>query len=131
VFIGAERFGGVWLRRFDFLPEWTSLADLPVHVWNPDRTIGLHRPNSALELNNTLVLVRRLLNWILHYETAVLATLGVGYRDRCLAGFRSNEIIPPEQVVDLWRAVAATAGALLPGLLRLSRSRAVEREGDL
>ena len=130
VFVGDDLRGGIWLRRFDYRPQWTTASELPPDVWNPDGIADLHPPDQPGEMDGTLVLLSRLLNWIVHYEQDVLDHLGVAYRERCLAGFRRPQPVPPERIVELWQAVSAAAGAVLPRRSRIADHRVGANSGD-
>ncbi len=76
VFYGDERWGGLFLHRFDFLSQFTHEAELAQRPWSlrdlPRRV--------SLEADACTMLLLGLIHWVGQYELWIAAEAGEAYR---------------------------------------------------
>lgn len=113
LFFGQEAYGGLFLRRQQFLPLWTPLATLPTMFWEPEHVPELRVPRTLAECVCTRRLLTAALQGIACYEQWVLDTLGLDYRNHCLSAWH-NTTVPAEAVSDEWARLARRSQELLP-----------------
>ena len=118
VFFGDDRWGGMFVPRFDFKPQFTLEA-------GSERTcLVVGRFTSACvtrrdQLAEGQRLLLSLVDWIRSYEVWIAEVLGIDYRSESLVPWakKHGEITPAEEMATAWRllgvAVADNAGSFL------------------
>ncbi len=124
-FFGDRQCGGIFLPRFKFRPQYTTLATLDRPPWSDADLPKLSPPNSS-QKSACRSLTLNLIDWIRRYEMNIVERLGIEYRRETLAKWEngSGRITPVEEMARAWQmlgvAVAADFQALIP---RRSKAR--------
>jgi hypothetical protein len=111
LFFGLRSSGGMFLRRYEFNPLWTTTQELPTIVWCVDALPAFHAPQSAQERQCMQRLLTAAVNWIASYEQWVLDSVGIDYRRCCLRQWH-KKAVPAEFVTDEWRRIAVNSQEL-------------------
>lgn len=109
LFYGAEGYGGMFLRRFQFCPTWTAAPALSECVWDPENIPDLRTAASAEQKVCVRHLLADALAWLAGYESWILDTVGVAYRQDCLERW-PKAVLEAERVPDEWRRLATRWG---------------------
>ncbi|MEM6798139.1 MAG: hypothetical protein AAF589_01370 [Planctomycetota bacterium] len=106
VFYGDDRLGGVFLKRYEFLPKYTPQATLECPPWSSDDLPSLNLPTET-QLDRSTSLTVGLIDWIRTYEENVLERLGIDYRQATLNKWESNKrpVVPAKEMVSSWRSL--------------------------
>ena len=106
VFFGDVERGGVFVRRYEFRPRYTTDATLECPPWS-DADLPKLRPPSRSQRSRCGSLTADLVEWIGGYEAEVIDRLGIEYRratrDKWDNGMRS--VVPAEDMVPAWGAL--------------------------
>ncbi len=100
---------GVFLNRFDFIPQLASQFELGASVWQLDDLPRLRSVRSTSEFRLARTLVPAVLEWIADYESWVMEHVGIAYRRACLERW-AKETVDPLRTVAEWRKLARVAG---------------------
>lgn len=107
VFFGDNRWGGVFLRRFDFKPQLTPSSDFSRPPWSVEDLPPLVSPRED-RVRDCQHLLLELINWIHQYESWIAEQVGLDYRAETLLPWsEKNDSVPPEQMADAWRMLGA------------------------
>lgn len=103
VFYGNVRYGGVFLPRYRFRPQYSERSTLENPPWTDVDLPELNPPT----LNHRfacLSLVLELVNWVRDYESDIIERLGVKYRQSTLLKWDNGKrpCVPAEEVVSAW-----------------------------
>ena len=79
-FIGDNRWGGLFLKRFDFSPLVRPEPDLSVPIWHADHVPEFSPAGDLTALQNGNRLLSDLIDWICSYERWVRRCVGASYR---------------------------------------------------
>jgi hypothetical protein len=107
MFYGSATDGGIYLGRYGFTPKAVPQLDTSVAPWLPDQLAIADPPHTyALQqqLDSQFIAALR---WIAGYETWVVATYGLAYRQQCVTAWKKGLQIPAEQLIDAWNQLAA------------------------
>ena len=106
LFIGDDRWGGVFIRRGTFRPQLTRFADLSRPAWLAEDLPRLRKLKTA-DHDNVQRLLVALTCWIRDYEFWIVANLGLTYRRRSLSPWKKlrNHIIPASDIAPSWQTV--------------------------
>ena len=106
VFFGDDELGGVFLRRYEFRPEYTAQATLERPPWSCDDLPPLSAPTKA-QRDGAIALTLALIKWVRDYEACVAERLGIGYRQATLDRWKNNKrpVIRAEEMADAWRSL--------------------------
>lgn len=106
LFIGDDRWGGIFVRRETFFPMLTRTADLTRPVWLAEDLPRLRRPQ-ADDRGNVQKLLIALTVWIADYERWITAHFGLAYRRRSLVPWKKlrNLVIPASEITASWQLV--------------------------
>ena len=119
VFYGDERFGGVFLPRYEFRPRYTTGATLDCPPWTNADLPEMGAPSES-ERDACASLTLDLIDWIRGYEVAVVERLGIGYRRSTLEKWDNGKrpVVPAVEMASAWRslgvAVAENTEAVIP-----------------
>tara|TARA_B100000676_G_scaffold263704_1_gene275603 strand:+ start:1857 stop:2483 length:627 start_codon:yes stop_codon:yes gene_type:complete len=119
VFYGDIRLGGVFLHRYEFLPQYTKLAKLDAQPWLHADLPDMNPPTER-QRASCAALMLDLIDWIRSYEVNIAELLGVGYRRSTLVKWDNGErpIIRAEDMPSEWCllgiAMAADFRSVLP-----------------
>ena len=121
VFVGDERWGGLFLRRFDFAPQLTPAPDLSQPVWMAGDLPPLVSPG-ADQVPNCQRLLLTLIDWIRSYEVWIAEQAGVAYRSEMLVDWskKHGTVVPAEEIAFAWRllgvAVSDNPAQFIPNI---------------
>ena len=109
VFYGDSQHGGVFLPRYDFIPQYTSLATLDGLPWTPRDLSSLTAP-TVEQLPHCTSLVLDLVNWLQAYEEQIVDRLGIEYRRSSLAGWDNGErlVTPAAEMARAWQNIGGS-----------------------
>lgn len=93
--------GGIFLKRYAFVPTWTPLTSQPSTIWSSDQLPFLTRPRSRGASRRAHCLLLAALRWIINYERWVRMKVGEAYRSRCIEDFPHSEI-PAISMIPSW-----------------------------
>ena len=118
VFYGDHRYGGIFLPRYKFRPEYTMQSRLMKQPWTHADLPKLRIPTKA-DRANCASLTLDLIDWIRGYETKVAEILGRDYRQSTLAQWDngSRPVIPAEEMAHQWRLLGISIAGDLPTIL--------------
>ena len=104
LFYGTSGQGGVYLKRYEFRPEWLPLEAVQEPIWKPAMVPEEQTPPSPrVPLELTAAAARRLAD----YEEWVLEGCGLEYRCGVLRQWKqAAKALPPQTVPQAWRGVA-------------------------
>ncbi len=84
MFFGSRDFGGIYLNRFDFCPQWAPVESLSLAIHWPDELPVFARPRGKSQWQRARKLWKSSLLWMANYETWVHSTVGLAYRRECV-----------------------------------------------
>lgn len=119
VFYGDQRWGGLFLRRFSFLPRFTTVASLAKPPWQSSDLPSLW-PYCEQRFPQGRLLLIALIDWLRGYEAWIARDLGVAYRRATLEHWIDGKrtVVAAEEMAAGWRQVgtliADHANWLLP-----------------
>lgn len=107
VFFGDDRWGGLFLRRFEFTPQLTVESDLTRPAWSSEDLPPLTFPR-ADQLTDYQNLLLALIDWIRRYEIWIAEHFGIKYRRRTLTTWKPKRglVIPAEEMPVDWRLLS-------------------------
>ena len=104
VFYGDDRWGGLFLRRFDFAPQLTPEPDLSRTPWSVEDLPPLVLP-SANQVTCCQHLLLKVIEWIRQYEVWIAEQVGIAYRSETMLDWNAKHgtVVPAEQIAVAWR----------------------------
>lgn len=104
VFYGDCRWGGLFLRRFEFTPKLTPQPDLEQPPWSVGDLPLLVSP-SVDQLSHCHLLLLTLMDWIREYEVWIANRVGIEYRQKTLIDWKpeGEEVVAGEEMSVAWR----------------------------
>ena len=107
IFLGDDRLGGVFLRRFGFAPRLTLDADLVRPAWSTDDLPQLQLALSDLDFIRCQRLLLTLTDWIRTYEVWIIKNVGIAYRQNTLRDWnpQGETVVPAEEMAVAWRGL--------------------------
>ena len=108
VFYGDDRWGGMFVPRFDFNPQLTPEPDLTEPAWNLDDLPPLATPRHD-QIHSSQQLLSALIDWIHGYEVWIADNVGIAYRHESLLPWaeRHGTILPAETMPSAWQMLGA------------------------
>lgn len=111
VFIGDDRRGGMFLKRFEFSPWIAPSADLRALAWQVDDLPRMTRPACDQDLTVCRQLLSTLIDWTCDYERWVRQAAGAPYRRQVIAtwkAMRKGQVTPSHMMSRTWRSLQST-----------------------
>lgn len=107
VFYGDDRWGGLFVRRFNFKPQLTPQPDLSDSVWLQDDLPPLSDVTSD-QVPYCEHLLLDLIDWIRNYEVWIAEQFGIAYRIQTLLDWKAKHgsIVLAEEMAVAWRLLA-------------------------
>lgn len=102
VWYGCREYGGIFLNRFNFVPQWGNFESLALGIHWPEELPPLGRPSNQLQWQRAHRLCCQMMAWIASYETWVQREVGLDYRRHCVATWR-RPLIAAERMPGAWR----------------------------
>lgn len=102
MFFGSRELGGLYLKRFDFIPVWGPVESVSLGVHWPDELPVFARPRGQSQWLRARKLWKRSLRWIAEYETWIRKTAGIHYRRHCV-GTWLQPFVRAEKKAAAWR----------------------------
>ncbi len=101
-----NRYGSIYLPRFEFIPKYTSLLEFEELPWSVDHLPEFSAPVGA-EMQYCSEMLADVIDWIIMYEQDILARLGENYRNETLYEWDNSKrrIIAPQEVISEWLAL--------------------------
>lgn len=84
LFFGQQEAGGLYLGRFDFCPQWSTVAALPKIVHRSGDLPALGRPRGGAQWESAHLLWQAMFRWIADYEKWVRREAGPAWRQKCV-----------------------------------------------
>ncbi|MBL6705496.1 MAG: hypothetical protein ISQ06_05255 [Planctomycetaceae bacterium] len=115
VFFGDDRWGGLFLPRFEFTPQFTVEPDLSRPAWGSEDLPPLAPPRED-QIPCCQSLLLALIDWIRRYEVWIAEHKGVSYRNRTLTMWKAKHgwVVAGSEIVSAWRTLGQ-AVAKQPG----------------
>ena len=109
IFYGCSNHGGIFLRRYEFIPGYSSNSKLQNPPWL-DTDLPQFRSPLKNELRSYTFLLTELITWIQNYEKNILKNYGLGYRHSVLEEWDNGkrQLINPVDVVGGWQKIKET-----------------------
>ncbi len=104
VFYGEAERGGLYLRRYGFLPKLLRTSKLSLPIWTSEQLPPRQTPRQPGEILRLLELLQQTLRFIARYEEWVVQQCGLAYRQQCLRVWE-RETIAAEEMLPRWRAL--------------------------
>lgn len=107
VFWGDKRFGGVFLRRFEFQPLYSAASSLECPPWSEEDMPEFSASANLSDLAGQTLLLD-LIDWIRSYEEQAIEQLGIEYRQAVLNKWDNGRrpIVPAADVIAAWEHVS-------------------------
>ncbi|MHC4878591.1 MAG: hypothetical protein ACYTGL_19255 [Planctomycetota bacterium] len=124
VFFGDDRWGGLFLPRFEFKPQLSPEPDLTRPAWSTEDLPPLTSPRAdQLALCQNLLL--SLIDWIRRYELWIAEHVGTAYRNRTLIPWKTNHesVVPAEETAAAWELLGVTIEERPEHFIRCLESR--------
>ena len=104
VFCGDDRWGGVFLRRFGFVPQFTPESDLLRPAWSLEDLPQLALPSKD-QMSDCRHLLLTLVDWIRQYEVWIAESVGIAYRRETLRTWNAKHdvLVRAEEMSAAWR----------------------------
>jgi len=99
---GSREFGGIFLNRFNFVPQWGNFESLALGIHLPEDLPPLGRPRDQQQWQRAHRLCCKLMAWIASYECWVRREAGLDYRRQCVATWL-RPLIAAERMPAGWR----------------------------
>ena len=124
VFFGDDRWGGLFLPRFEFTPQLSPEPDLARPAWSPEDLPPLALPR-ADQLTHCQTLLLALIDWIHHYELWIAEHAGIQYRSRTLTTWKTNHesVVPAEETAMAWELLGVAIEERPEHFIRCLESR--------
>ena len=106
IFYGDDRWGGIFLQRYRFRPQYTRLTRLKKTCWQVEDLPKLSKPNEKT-FEKCRSLFADLVEWVYSYEKWVLEVEGTEYRRSTVNLWKNGKrkIICAEEMATTWAAV--------------------------
>ncbi len=106
LFYGDPRHGGVFLPRYQFLPQYTTCDTLERPPWSKAELPEFDTPTES-ERARCISLAVDAIEWIRAYEANVVEVLGLEYRRSTLVKWDNGKriVLPAEAMVPTWQAL--------------------------
>ncbi|MDW8144796.1 MAG: hypothetical protein RMJ48_00615 [Roseiflexaceae bacterium] len=112
-FCGDPMKGGVYLRRYEFAPQYIPRIDIRRLPWLPDQVRAAVIPAEPDAQRRMGQQFTSLIEWIARYETWVRDSCGLEYRQQCIANSTKNSFcIPVGRLVEEWQQLAQQSMSL-------------------
>ncbi len=112
-FCGSPANGGVYLKRYEFTPQYIPRIDTRRLPWLPDQmrvTVIPRETDVQQRMRRQFV---ALLEWIAQYETWVRDSCGIEYRQQCVSeSTKQTFSIPVERLVEEWQQLVQQSALL-------------------
>ena len=107
VFFGDDRWGGLYVPRFEFEPKLTPEPVLHELVWSA-KDLPPRRFPEPDEVHNCQRLLLALIEWIEVYEQWITTCVGETYRREILIDWnpKTGRVFPGEEMAAAWAALA-------------------------
>jgi hypothetical protein len=138
VFCGDDRWGGLFVPRFEFTPQLTPKPDLEEPPWSLEHLPPRVAPGKG-QVRYCQQLLLLLIDWIRQYEVWIADEIGIAYRRETLqpweAKHEPNTVVAAEAMAASWRelgtAVANHPDRVWPDQQLVAKTNAlVEDESD-
>lgn len=119
LFYGADQHGSVFVKRYDFQPQYTSQPRLDRPPWSTDDLPALKAPTEP-QRQHTAALTVELIDWAAAYEERVAERLGHAYRQSTLDRWKNNKrpVVPAEEMANAWRSVGLAVAESFRAVIR-------------
>ena len=106
VFCGDDRWGGMYVPRFEFTPQLTPESELMEPAWSPADLPPLAVPRQD-QVRNSHQLLLTLIDWIRRYEVWIADKVGIDYRRESLLPWdaKHRTTVSAEEMSVAWRAL--------------------------
>ncbi len=103
VFYGDDALGSIFLARYAFQPEYTTLPKLECPPWSTDDLPKMGKPSESQQ-EACGILTQALINWIHQYEVTIVDRLGIEYRRSTLETWNNGKrpFIEAEDMTTAW-----------------------------
>jgi CxxC-x17-CxxC domain-containing protein len=103
IFCGDLQTGGVYLARYNFAPLASAgFASEPL-PWLPDQLPATAHPHTIAATQACRRWLQCMVRWIIEYEQWVVTTIGLAYRQACVAAWELGPFtISSERIVSEW-----------------------------
>lgn len=102
MFFGCPNSGGIYLRRYEFLPQLANSHRLTKIGWCEHEIIDFRTPEGESEFAQGLHLLAECCRWIGKYEEWVLRVAGSVARQRGVASWQ-NPTCPAAEIAQRWK----------------------------
>lgn len=102
MFFGTRRLGGLYLARYDFVPQWGEFESLRIGIHSPDDLPPFHRPHRTSHWRAAHELLHETIRWIIRYENWVIQEVGAPYRHDCVTRW-IDPVVSGERMASAWR----------------------------
>ena len=98
-----QRYGTIFLPRYDFRPKYTRDTELEIPPWEFGDLSEFKLP-SASEMEYCSSMLIQLVEWIIEYEKEIQDKLGTDYRASTLREWNNGErvFIPAKNIIGEW-----------------------------
>ena len=102
MFFGRREFGGLYLDRFNFCPQWAPVESLSLAIHWPCDLPPFARPQGQPQWQRARELWTSLLAWVSEYEAWVNDQVGLPYRCECVDTWL-RPFVRAEKMSAAWR----------------------------
>lgn len=102
IFLGESETGGIYLNRFDFSPKILKNSRLNLPITQSVQLPCKRKPLTADERKTALGKTKRIVNWIIEYESWIGKICDKNWRRQCLNDW-GKATLEPEEVKSGWK----------------------------
>ncbi len=119
VFYGDGQWGGVFLPRYEFQPQYTTHSTLDRPPWSDTDLPTLKAPRES-QRKACVTLTLDLIDWIRRYEVNIVEHLGIEYRRSTLLQWDNGKrlCVPAENLASAWEELSSQVASDFNPFLR-------------
>ncbi len=102
IFLGETETGGIYINRFDFSPKILKKSRLKLPITESDQLPYRRNPLTTDERKIALDKTKRIVNWIIKYESWIEKVCNKNWRKECLDDW-GKATLKPKQIKSGWR----------------------------
>ena len=103
IILTDERYGSIFVPRYEFLPKYVSSSKLTTLPWSTDY-LPEFAPPKDIEKQYCSIMFGELIDWIITYEQNLIANLGIDFRNTIVDEWNNGkrQIIASDNIISEW-----------------------------
>ena len=109
-----ERYGSIFVPRYEFIPKYASHSELKTLPWGSDDLLEFMPPTDD-EKKGCSVMMSDLIDWIIAFERQLPSDVGAEYRPDTLVSWDNGKrrVIPAQDTISEWEKLRNEIGDLI------------------